>query len=94
MIVVATDAVTARWAATPILTLQPGSSFAPLVIGPDHIPRVAIDRVQDDPALAVLSGLVHGNDADGAPRPSRRSRRSVTCRSASPRFAMISFARR
>ncbi len=67
LIVVATDQATARWAAKPILSLQLGSPFIPLVIGPDDVPRVAIDRVQDDPELAVLSGLIHGNEADGTP---------------------------
>ncbi len=66
LVVIATDDATARWAATPIATLQPGSPFIPLVLGPERIPRVPYDRARHEPWMAVLSGLVHGNRTDGA----------------------------
>ncbi len=65
LIVLATDDAVARWAARPITTLQPGSPFVPLVLGPDRIPRVAIERARQEPWMAVLSGLVHGNRVNG-----------------------------
>ena len=38
LIVIATDEATARWAATPLESVQLGSSLVPLVLGPDDIP--------------------------------------------------------
>jgi hypothetical protein len=65
LVVIATDEATARWAAVPIPTLQPGSPFAPLVIGPDRVPRVSRERAHDEPWMAVLSALVHANRPGG-----------------------------
>ncbi|MBK9037356.1 MAG: hypothetical protein IPL61_39965 [Myxococcales bacterium] len=65
LVVIATDDATARWAATPIATLQPGSPFTPLVLGPGRIPRVTGARARDEPWMAVLSALTHGNGPDG-----------------------------
>ena len=66
LVVVTTDAGVARWAARPITTLQPGSPFAPLVIGPDRIPRItSAEAARAAPELAVLSALAHGNQPDG-----------------------------
>lgn len=65
LLVLALDEATAEWAAKPITSLQPGSPFLPLVIGPAQIPRVDAHRAMDEPFLAVLSALAHGNDAGG-----------------------------
>ncbi|MEZ4398724.1 MAG: Yae1 family protein [Kofleriaceae bacterium] len=65
LVVIATDDATARWAATPIASLQPGSPFTPLVLGPGRIPRVTRARARDEPWMAVLSALTHGNGPDG-----------------------------
>ncbi len=67
LVVLATDAAVAAWAATPITSLQLGTSFVPLVLGPDHVPRVDAERARREPWLAVLSALAHGNRLDGAP---------------------------
>jgi len=66
LVVIATDEGTARWAATPITTLQYGSAFVPLVLGPAQIPRLSIARARREPWLAILAGLAHGNRPDGA----------------------------
>jgi len=50
----------ARWAAEPV-TLGPGSSFCPLVLGPDAVPVVTDRaRAEAEPELAVLSVMAHG----------------------------------
>ena len=40
VLVISPKAFVAKWAKKPIKTLQEGSSFVPLVIGPDLVPRV------------------------------------------------------
>ena len=65
LVVLTADEAVARWAARPITTLQPGSSFVPLVLGPDRVPRLSHDEAQAAPWLAVLSALIHGNRPDG-----------------------------
>jgi len=37
-----------------------------LVLGPDQIPRVSLARAHEEPWMAVLSGLVHGNRSNGS----------------------------
>ena len=37
----------------------------PLVLGPDRIPRVDIGHARDQPWMAILSALVHGNRPGG-----------------------------
>jgi serine/threonine protein kinase/tetratricopeptide (TPR) repeat protein len=67
VLVVAPDASVAAWAARPI-ELGPGSVVAPLVLGPERIPRVSDpDMARQDLPLAVLSARAHGNDPDGLP---------------------------
>src|SRR5262249_49068707 len=67
VLVVAPDAAVAAWAARPI-ELGPGSVVAPLVLGPESIPRVSDpDMARQDLPLAVLSARAHGNDPDGLP---------------------------
>ena len=65
LVVLATDEATARWARRPIATLQHGSTFAPLVIGPAQMPRVSTERARAEPWLAVMSALAHGNRPGG-----------------------------
>jgi hypothetical protein len=64
LVVVALDRTVAEWARRPITTFH-GGCFAPLVIGPDEIPRV-VDRdlALEQPELAVLSALAHGREPD------------------------------
>jgi hypothetical protein len=61
LVVVALDAAVAVWAARPIASVQPGSPFTPLVIGPERIPR----SDPSSPELAILSALAHGASTDG-----------------------------
>lgn len=65
LVVLAADERVARWAATPITSLQPGSSLVPLVLGPREVPRPTRAEARSRPWLAVLAALVHGNDNDG-----------------------------
>ena len=66
LLVLAADEATARWARSPITTLQPGSPFAPLVIGPANIPAIrAAHEARRLPELAVLSAMAHGNAPGG-----------------------------
>ena len=44
LVVVTHDQRVARWASEPIATFQPGSSFVPIVVGPDRIPRVGSEE--------------------------------------------------
>jgi predicted transposase YdaD len=65
VLVVAPDARVARWARKPH-PVGPRGSFAPLVLGPDEVPRIA-DLADDERSveLTVLSLLAH-RDADRA----------------------------
>jgi hypothetical protein len=57
----------ARWAAEPIATLQAGSPFAPIVLGPSRIPVVTSSTAASQfPELAVLSALAHGRELGAA----------------------------
>ncbi|WP_394838354.1 hypothetical protein LVJ94_15750 [Pendulispora rubella] len=61
LVVIAEDENVARWAAKPIMTLQAGSAFTPLVLGPSRVPVVTSEeQACRAPELAVLSALVHG----------------------------------
>ncbi|HKR36198.1 MAG TPA: DUF4351 domain-containing protein [Steroidobacteraceae bacterium] len=64
LLVVTADELVARWAAKPI-DMGAGNSFVPLVLRPSGVPEVTDDTVaHSDPELAVLSAMVHGQDAD------------------------------
>ncbi len=66
LLVLTDDPRVAVWARRPIDTLQPGSPFSPLVVGPEQIPRVVdVASARRVPELAVLSALAHGNEPDG-----------------------------
>src|SRR5690606_8758562 len=61
LLVMCTDAATARWCAGPIEIGHPGWVLRPLVVGPDTIP-VITDTAEASraPELAVLSAIAHG----------------------------------
>ncbi len=61
LLVVAPDAGVARWCARPIEMGHPGFVLRPLVTGPDAIPIITEEKVaREDPELAVLSAMAHG----------------------------------
>lgn len=64
LLVVAGDEAVARWA-TKRVELGGGNHFAALVLGPSGVPEIT-DEAQacNDPELAVLSAMAHGQDAD------------------------------
>lgn len=64
LVVITDDDAVARWAAVPIASLQPGSPFVPLVLGPRDIPRLSLARARHEPWLAVLAALVHRRDTE------------------------------
>jgi hypothetical protein len=57
----------ARWASEPIVT-GPGGQLQPLVVGPEGVPVITDpERARQDPELAVLSVMAHGQgDVDTA----------------------------
>lgn len=62
VLVVTPSADVARWASERI-TLGPGVSMQPLVLGPSAVPVVAdLDEAREAPELAVLSAMAHGKD--------------------------------
>ncbi|GII89131.1 hypothetical protein Ssi03_71210 [Sphaerisporangium siamense] len=66
LLVVCTDARTARWCAEPIEMGHPGWRLAPMVVSPEVVP-VVTDPTEAIrvPELAVLSALAHGGDVGG-----------------------------
>jgi len=57
----------AAWARQPIATFQPGSGFAPLVIGPPEIPPApTVEAAKADLPRAALGTMLHLGDPDGA----------------------------
>ncbi len=59
IVIVPTDEM-ARWASAPIVTLQPGSSLVPIVLGPSRVPIVtSLEEAEHSPERAVLSALAH-----------------------------------
>lgn len=64
LLVVTPDRVVATWASQPVAFSGPGSTFVPMVLGPEQVPRVRTDT-SVVPELAVLSALAHGNDPGG-----------------------------
>lgn len=63
LVVLTTDAATARWCARPIVLDQGPSMLCPLVIGPGAVPVVVGDTARKNPDLAVLSLLAHRDEA-------------------------------
>jgi hypothetical protein len=62
LLVVCTDADTARWCATGIDMGHPGWVLRPLVHGPQQVPVVTdADQAVEAPELAVLSAMTHGS---------------------------------
>lgn len=67
VVVIAPDPRVAAWAARPISNFQPGCNFAPVVLGPDEIPRITdAGRARASPGLAMLSAIVHANQVGDA----------------------------
>jgi hypothetical protein len=66
VLVVAPEARVARWARRPC-AVGPRGNFAPLVLGPDEVPRIAdLAESERSAELTVLSLLAHRRDADRA----------------------------
>jgi len=66
LLVVTADESVARWASSPI-DLGADSRFIPLVLRPSGVPEVTDEfTAREDPELAVLSAMAHGQDADSA----------------------------
>jgi hypothetical protein len=66
LLVVAPDAAVARWCAQPIELGHPGFVLQPLVAGPDAIPVLTDEQAaRQDPELAVLSAMAHGQEEVG-----------------------------
>jgi hypothetical protein len=64
LLVVTADDSVARWAARGV-DMGGLHSFAPYVLGPSRIPKIADERqARDNPELAVLSAMAHGRDSD------------------------------
>jgi hypothetical protein len=65
LVVVTVDSGVADWCARPIELGHPGCKLAPLVVGPDVIPKVTeVDIAMAAPELAVLSAMAHGQGRD------------------------------
>jgi hypothetical protein len=66
VLVVTPDSNVARWARVPV-AVGPLGSFAPLVFGPDEVPRPSeLAEVELNPELALLGALAHQGDIDDA----------------------------
>ena len=66
LLVVCSDAETARWCASPIEIGHEGFALRPYVLGPGSVPVVTeAKRAQAAPELAVLSALAHGKGERG-----------------------------
>jgi hypothetical protein len=64
LLVVTADESTARWASRTI-DLGGSSQFTPFVIGPSGVPWITSEeQAREDPELAVLSAMAHGQDPD------------------------------
>jgi hypothetical protein len=69
LVVIALDGDVARWAAEPIETFQPGTRWAPVVIGPGDLPAMRTTRaIESEPELAVLSALAAARGPNAARR--------------------------
>lgn len=65
LVVFAPDPEVARWCAQPF-ALTRAVSFAPTVVGPEAVPRVAdLQVARGDPELALVSSLAHGRSDGG-----------------------------
>jgi hypothetical protein len=64
LLVVTADEATARWAGRSV-DLGGANRFTPFVIGPSGVPWITSrEQARQDPELAVLSAMAHGQDAD------------------------------
>lgn len=66
VVVLATNARVARWAAEAIHLGEPDNVFRPIVLGPSSVPWVSsYEQAREAPELALLSALAHGNEEGG-----------------------------
>jgi hypothetical protein len=64
LLVVTADEPTSRWAGRSVV-LGGANRFTPFVIGPSGVPWVTSEeQAREDPELAVLSAMAHGDDPD------------------------------
>ncbi|MBI5478183.1 MAG: hypothetical protein HY906_04965, partial [Deltaproteobacteria bacterium] len=66
VLVVTMDDAVARWAATPVVTGQPGVRFAPVVLRVAALPWVTAEEVARAPELALLVVLAHPDEERSA----------------------------
>lgn len=86
LLVVAVDGDVARWAKEAIDLGFGASELRPFVLSPSVLPKITDEReAREDPELAVLSAMAHGNDPEGLAVYLRRSRRSMVSRGSLPR---------
>lgn len=65
LLVLTLDEATARWARRPIPLGNPGSTWAPIVVGPAQIPMITTSAAAlAHPEMAVLSAIIHGQGAE------------------------------
>ena len=63
VVAVTLDEQVARWCAQPVTVDRAGSTFQPLVLGPDQIPVITnVEQARAFPELAVLSAMAHGRE--------------------------------
>ncbi len=63
LLVIATNAATARWARQPIASCQPHAPFVPLVVSREEVPAMhSLEAAMGDLPMAMLSALLHISD--------------------------------
>ena len=67
LVVVTPDAGVARWAARPIDVGLGRMTLVPIVFGPNEVPRLDEETARGNLELAVLSVIVHGDEAGVLP---------------------------
>lgn len=66
LLVLCLDSPTANWCSTPIDLGHPDWVLKPMVVGPDMVPLVLdSDQAKQEPGLAMLSAIAHGNSPAG-----------------------------
>ncbi|HWN68263.1 MAG TPA: hypothetical protein VNM90_11545 [Haliangium sp.] len=85
LVVVALTPEVARWCKQPIALDQHGSVVQPVVLGPEDIPRIVdIEAARAQPALAVLSAVVHARSEDA---PQIATAALIACRTLDSEYA-------
>ena len=65
LIVVCPSKTMEPWCKRPIETGQPGFVFNPLVLGPSNVPLIQDKKEAQNPEMAVLSAVTHGDEPGG-----------------------------